>query len=126
MHTLGPMLSRPSPKLVDSIDAAGLVRILLAHGADLNARLKRPIIGRHQVPQNPVGIHSQRAIGPDDASSRQKEHLLRLHCRHNLGRVRGGDELTAWKHFGESLDNGPLPLRVQVEVEFVNQHDGLA
>ena len=30
MHTLGPMLSRPSPKLVDKIDAADVVKLLLA------------------------------------------------------------------------------------------------
>src|SRR5207237_6366021 len=33
MHTLGPMLSRPSPKLVDKIDAADIVKLLLTHGA---------------------------------------------------------------------------------------------
>jgi ankyrin repeat protein len=47
MHTLGPMLSRPVPKLVDKLDAADLVKILLSHGANPNARLKRPILGRH-------------------------------------------------------------------------------
>ena len=47
MHTLGPMLSRPVPKLVDKLDAADLVKILLAKGANPNARLKRPVLGRH-------------------------------------------------------------------------------
>jgi ankyrin repeat protein len=47
MHTLGPMISRPAPKLVDELDAADLVKRLLAHGANPNARLKRPVIGRH-------------------------------------------------------------------------------
>jgi ankyrin repeat protein len=47
MHTLGPMLSRPVPKLVDKLDAADLVKILLARGANPNARLKRPVLGRH-------------------------------------------------------------------------------
>jgi ankyrin repeat protein len=47
MHTLGPMISRPAPKLVDEIDAAGMVKVLLAHGADPNQRLKKPVIGRH-------------------------------------------------------------------------------
>src|SRR5262249_43925593 len=49
-HTLPPMLSRPSPKLVDKIDAAEVAKRLLAHGANPNARLKRPIIGRHHTP----------------------------------------------------------------------------
>lgn len=47
MHTLGPMISRPAPKLVDRTDAAGLVKLLLAHGANPNARLHKPVIGRH-------------------------------------------------------------------------------
>jgi ankyrin repeat protein len=47
MHTLGPMLSRPVPKLVDKLDAADLVKLLLARGANPNARLKRPVLGRH-------------------------------------------------------------------------------
>jgi ankyrin repeat protein len=50
MHTLPPMLSRPAPKLVDKMDAADLVKLLLAHGAKPNTRLKRPIIGRHHTP----------------------------------------------------------------------------
>lgn len=50
MHTMPPMLSRPSPKLVDKLDAADIVKLLLARGANPNARLKRPIIGRHHTP----------------------------------------------------------------------------
>lgn len=56
MHTLGPMLSRPSPKLVDTIDAAEVVRLLLAKGANPNARLKRPIIGRHHTPTGDASL----------------------------------------------------------------------
>jgi ankyrin repeat protein len=47
MHTLGPMLSRPGPKVTDELDAAALVPILFKHGADPNMQLKKPIIGRH-------------------------------------------------------------------------------
>ena len=47
MHTLGPMLSRPGPKVTDNLDAADLVAKLLDHDANANTRLKRPIIGRH-------------------------------------------------------------------------------
>jgi uncharacterized protein len=50
MHTMPPMLSRPSPKLVDKIDASDVVKLLLARGANPNARLKRPVIGRHHTP----------------------------------------------------------------------------
>src|SRR5262249_56400042 len=41
------MMTRPNPKLTDEIDAAEMVKILLANGANPNARLKKPIIGRH-------------------------------------------------------------------------------
>jgi ankyrin repeat protein len=47
MHTLGPMLSRPGPKVTDELDAAALVPVLIKHGANPNLRLKKPIIGRH-------------------------------------------------------------------------------
>ena len=47
MHTLGPMLSRPVPKLRDTLDASDVVKALLAKGASPNPRLKRPILGRH-------------------------------------------------------------------------------
>ena len=47
MHTLAPMLSRPAPKVIDRLDAAALVPVLLKHGANPNAGLKKPIIGRH-------------------------------------------------------------------------------
>ena len=48
MRAPANMLTRPEPKLHDKIDALGLVKVLLAHNADPNARLKKPIIGRHQ------------------------------------------------------------------------------
>ena len=41
------MMTRPNLKLTDEIDAAEMVKILLANGANPNARLKKPIIGRH-------------------------------------------------------------------------------
>jgi ankyrin repeat protein len=47
MNTLGPMLSRPAPKVTDEMDAAALVPVLIKHGANPNLRLKKPIIGRH-------------------------------------------------------------------------------
>ena len=42
------MLTRPEPHLHDKLDALGLVKSLLAHGANPNLQLKKPIIGRHQ------------------------------------------------------------------------------
>jgi uncharacterized protein len=47
MHTLGPMQGRPAPKLVDNISGLDLVKSLLAHGANPNMQLRKPIIGRH-------------------------------------------------------------------------------
>ena len=48
MRAPANMLTRPEPKLRDKLDALGLVKVLLAHKANPNARLKKPIIGRHQ------------------------------------------------------------------------------
>ena len=56
MHTLGPMLSRPAPKLLDRLYAADLVKLMLDKGADPNARLKRPIIGRHHTPTGDASL----------------------------------------------------------------------
>jgi ankyrin repeat protein len=47
MHTLGGDQSRPAPKLVDQIDAVKLIQLLLAHGANPNTQLKKPILGRN-------------------------------------------------------------------------------
>ena len=47
MRSPAGMMTRPNPKLAAEIDAAGMVKILLAHGANPNARLRKPIIGRH-------------------------------------------------------------------------------
>ena len=47
MHTLGGMQGRPAPKLVDAIDAGGVLEKLIAKGANLNARLQRPMLGRY-------------------------------------------------------------------------------
>jgi ankyrin repeat protein len=40
--------TRPEPKLRDALDALGIVKSLLAHGANPNIQLMKPIIGRHQ------------------------------------------------------------------------------
>jgi uncharacterized protein len=47
MRAPANMLTRPEPKLRDKLDALGLVQSLLAHGANPNIQLKKPIIGRH-------------------------------------------------------------------------------
>ncbi|HEY2382215.1 MAG TPA: ankyrin repeat domain-containing protein [Terriglobia bacterium] len=47
MRTPAGMMTRPDPKLHDEIDAAGMVKVLLANGANPNLRLRKPIIGRH-------------------------------------------------------------------------------
>jgi ankyrin repeat protein len=56
MHTMGTMMGRPAPKLVDTLDAADLVRMLIDHGANVNARLKRPVIGRHHTMNGDAGL----------------------------------------------------------------------
>jgi ankyrin repeat protein len=47
MHTLQTVWGRPAPVLNDKVDPVEMVKALLAHGADPNVQLKRPIIGRH-------------------------------------------------------------------------------
>jgi ankyrin repeat protein len=47
MHTLQTVWGRPAPVLNDKVDPVGMVKALLAHGANPNVQLKRPIIGRH-------------------------------------------------------------------------------
>jgi len=47
MHTLAPMVGRPSPKLVGTLEAPAIVTKLLKLGANPNATLKRPSLGRH-------------------------------------------------------------------------------
>jgi ankyrin repeat protein len=48
MRAPANLLTRPEPKLRDSLDAVGIITSLLAHGANPNLQLKKPIIGRHQ------------------------------------------------------------------------------
>jgi uncharacterized protein len=47
MRAPAGMMTRPNPKLSAEIDAAEMIKIFLSHGANPNARLKKPIIGRH-------------------------------------------------------------------------------
>jgi ankyrin repeat protein len=47
MHTIQTVWGRPMPLLEDATDPVGMVRALLAHGADPDRPLLRPIIGRH-------------------------------------------------------------------------------
>jgi len=48
MRAPANLLTRPEPKLRDALDAVGIVKSMLAHGANPNIQLKKPIIGRHQ------------------------------------------------------------------------------
>jgi len=48
MRAPANMLTRPEPHLHDQMDVLGVVKSLLAHGANPNIQLKKPIIGRHQ------------------------------------------------------------------------------
>src|SRR5215813_11951596 len=47
MRSPAGMMPRPNPKLDAEIDAAEMIKILLANGANPDLRLKKPIIGRH-------------------------------------------------------------------------------
>jgi uncharacterized protein len=46
MHTLPPTQGRPPLNLVDNLSGLDLIKSLLAHGANPNARLTKPILGR--------------------------------------------------------------------------------
>ncbi len=47
MRAPAGMMTRPNPKLDAEIDAAEMIKILIAGGANPNLRLQKPIIGRH-------------------------------------------------------------------------------
>jgi ankyrin repeat protein len=47
MNTIQTVWGRPMPLLEDRVDPVAMVRSLLAHRANPNVQLKRPIIGRH-------------------------------------------------------------------------------
>jgi ankyrin repeat protein len=52
MHTLPFMHGRPAPKVTGKLDAVGMVTVLLAHGANVDAALKTPILRRHNNASN--------------------------------------------------------------------------
>jgi len=47
MHTIQTVFGRPMPLLEDETGPVEMVQALLVHGADPDAQLRRPIIGRH-------------------------------------------------------------------------------
>ena len=49
MHRLAIGHGRPNPRPVGTVDAVAVVRLLLARGADPNARLTKPILQRHHT-----------------------------------------------------------------------------
>ncbi|HUA17698.1 MAG TPA: ankyrin repeat domain-containing protein [Bryobacteraceae bacterium] len=50
MNTLGEVYGRPERPPTDKLDAIDLMKVLLAHGADPNARLKTPTLQRAHTP----------------------------------------------------------------------------
>jgi ankyrin repeat protein len=50
MSTLGEIYGRPARKVSDRLDAVDLVKMLLAHGANPNARLKGPTVQKNHTP----------------------------------------------------------------------------
>jgi ankyrin repeat protein len=49
MHRLAVGHGRPNPRVVGTLDAAGVVQLLLERGADPNAQLTKPIMQRHHT-----------------------------------------------------------------------------
>ncbi|HEY4870175.1 MAG TPA: ankyrin repeat domain-containing protein, partial [Candidatus Dormibacteraeota bacterium] len=50
MNTLGEIYGRPARKLSDGLDAVALAKMLVAHGANPNARLKTPTVQKNHTP----------------------------------------------------------------------------
>jgi ankyrin repeat protein len=50
MHTLDTVLSLPPQRITGPLDAVDLVKELLAHGANPDARLSKPLLPRHHNP----------------------------------------------------------------------------
>ena len=53
MHTLDPMINRPAPRPTGDVSAVDIVGRLLAHGANVNARLKAPLLARQHNSGDP-------------------------------------------------------------------------
>jgi ankyrin repeat protein len=53
LNTLSWMFGRPDPKLADRLTGVEIVDMLLAYGADPNARLKAPLMQRHHTGGDP-------------------------------------------------------------------------
>jgi ankyrin repeat protein len=47
MHTMAPMVGRPSPKPSGTLEPPDIIKLLLDKGANPNATLKRPAFGKH-------------------------------------------------------------------------------
>ena len=56
MNTIQTVWGRPMPLLEDAVDPVAMVRSLLAHRANPNLQLKRPIIGRHTRNTGDAGL----------------------------------------------------------------------
>jgi len=54
MSSLGEVYGRPPRRVNDSHSAVDIIRLLLEHGADPNARLKTPLLTRAHTPGDPV------------------------------------------------------------------------
>jgi ankyrin repeat protein len=50
MNTIGEIYGRPARQFADTLDALALVKLLLAHGADPNARLRTATIQKNHTP----------------------------------------------------------------------------
>jgi ankyrin repeat protein len=107
MHTLGPMQGRPAPKLLDNISGLDLIKSLLAHGANPNMQLLKPIIGRHHgsgdanlgegttplmraAKANDVGVMRALLDGGADPFLTQKDHTTVLMIAAAGGAQAGG------------------------------------
>ena len=75
--------------------------------------------------KNPVGIQAAAPVRANYTIGGQEVNLLRIHGSHDLRRMTRRDELAPWERRREFADDLPLPFRVKMKVDLVDQHDRL-
>ena len=82
-----------------------------------------PRVRVHRLFQHPAGIHAVGVRRRIDLTVCDQLDPLVLDLADNQWRMSGRDELTARKSLTQVVDDLPLPLRVQVQIDLVDQHD---
>ena len=136
MHTLDTVLSLPPQRITGPLDAVDLVKELLAHGANPNARLSKPLLPRHHNPGDgalgegttplmraaragDVPVVRQLLEGGADPMLRQKNHTTALMFASGLGRTSLFDVDRPWSE-EKAIEVVRLCLEHGAEVDAFN------